>query len=484
MKKNTMAIFATACLSVLMMLPASAAPVLFGDNGHYYEVIAADGISWSDAKTAAEGQMFPDPFGGPDIQGHLAIITTAAEDDFIEGLRSQADLGRPQVWVGAEQAPGNAPGDGWSWITGESPFVFTNWQSGEPNDFNGIDEVYLGVGLGNVPGWNDEHSLGNIGGYVVEFDVNAVVFEDEDLDECLESTGEGCSTAPNGSQIIMIPDSAVQDPDASLRVTTFRLTDDPSRCGLAPLELFSGDLIISPNHCATPETNYEFLVVHTESEGIVLQEGTVEIVQNAKAALPDFPYTCDQPIPGGVSANDQEIVIYQRTDKEDMREYGETWGPFMDVGDEAGASSDITDGCSSSRGRRAENSYSVIGMVQRFDPGSELENDPDLNFLRWTELTRFKLVLLNEAIDASKPALGRVAFWLVNRQAEKALRRFDQASYRRAIIRLDVLLWLVEYVVTYDTLATDNNDQGEAIERAASTRYIIAEKIKPFGAGM
>ena len=481
MKKITITIIAAASLSVLASLPASAAPVEFADNGHYYEVIPASGISWNAAKLAAESQMFPDPFGGPDIQGHLAIITTAAEDAFIETLRDNAILARPEVWVGAEQVPGNAPGDGWSWITGEAPFVYQNWQGGEPNDYNGIDEIFLGIGHSDTPGWNDEHSTGNIGGYVVEFDVNAVVFKDEDLDECVEGTGLGCDTTPNGAQNILIPESALMN-DPSLRATTFRLTDDPSRCGVAPLVLFGGDLVISPNHCATPETNYEFIVVFTEAEGIELQEGTILVVQNAQAELQAFPYDCMDPIPAGVSPNDQEVVIYQRTDKTRMREFGETWGPFVDVGDEAGATGDISDSCGSSRGRRAENSYSVVGMVQRFDPGSEWDVNPDLNHQRWIELGRFKLLLMIEAVNASEPALGRRDYRQILRQAEQALFKFDQASWQRAVTHLNNMESKV-LGADYDFSVTLNNDQGEQLERLGAIRFIIETKIEPFGAG-
>jgi hypothetical protein len=504
MKKITPVFLSLIAVVALIPITAAAqAPVTCQDpsvfdqptelaaNGHYYQAIADLNGSWADARDAAALMMFTDPVSEIEYMGHLAIITTVAEDCFVEKLRAQSYVdekaeeeeewdARPEYWVGGLQDPATTTDDAnWKWIIEEAPFDnYTNWQSGEPNDAGG-GEMYLGIGHGNVPGWNDEKNVGNIGGHIVEFDVNAVVFEDEELDVCFSETG--CPTTPGGAQIIAFPDSAFpdpEDPDPSLTAITYRLTDNPARCGNDPLVLFGGDLIISPNHCATPETGYEFIVVFTEATGIDLQEGTIRVVQNAILALPDFPYTCDAPIPPGVSANDQEIVIYQRTNKEDMREYGETWGPFIDVGDEAGATSDITDSCGSSRARRAENSYSVIGMVQHFDADSELYSD--VNRLRWRQLAHFKLELLQEAILDSEPALSRKDFKQISKQASQALNKFGQANDQRAIAHLNNLLRKVERA-DYDSSETGNNDQGEAIERAASVRFIIATKIPASG---
>ncbi|MGI9224435.1 MAG: hypothetical protein ACR2QX_08165 [Woeseiaceae bacterium] len=480
MKKITMSFFAAGSLAALVSLPASAAPVEFIDNGHFYEVIIDPGITWDAAKTAAEGMTIT--VDGVDYDGHLAIITSAGEDNFIETLRLAApSSGNPEFWVGAFQDPATSVEDAnWQWIIPEAPFDnYTNWQNGEPNDAGG-DEKFLGVGHSNEFGWNDERALGNIEGYIVEWDVNAFVFTAAELPQCLASGGTGCPVTINDAQILTIPDAAVGQ-NAELAATTYILTDDPNRCGQAPLVLFGGDLIISPNHCATPETGYRFAVVHTQASAIELQAGTVRVVQDAKALFPAFPYTCDDPILSG-SPNDQEVVIYQRDNKEDMREYGETWGPFIDVGDEAGATGDITDSCGSSRGRRAENSYSVIAMVQRFDPGSEWDVNPDLNHQRWIELGRFKLLLMIEAVNASEDALSRRDFRQILRQAEQALFKFDQASWQRAVTHLNNMENKV-LGANYDFSQTLNNDEGEQLERLGSIRFIIETKIEPFGAG-
>ncbi|MCK5326779.1 MAG: hypothetical protein KAJ57_12245, partial [Woeseiaceae bacterium] len=146
-------------------------------------------------------------------------------------------------------------------------------------------------------------------------------------------------------------------------------------------------------------------------------------------------------------------------------------------GDEIGATSDITIApCGSSRARRAENSWSVIGMVQVFDTGSEWDVNPDQNLLRWVQLGRFKLDLLIQAVDASELALSRRDFKKTKKQADQALFKYNHSDWQRAVTHLNNLEKEVLKAI-YDFSKTDNNDQGEALERLGSIRFIIEQKI-------
>jgi PEP-CTERM motif len=159
---TTGAIVAAICGAALS---AEAVPVLNPANGHYYDVVPNGGIKWDDANAAAQASVF---LG---VNGHLATLTSAAEDVFVNNLRFSTTGG--EVWAGGFQSPINEPvaGAGWTWVSGEGAFGYTNWLPGEPNDYNGTLEQYLGIGLGNNFGWNDEANLGNISGYVVEYNV-------------------------------------------------------------------------------------------------------------------------------------------------------------------------------------------------------------------------------------------------------------------------------------------------------------------------
>ena len=170
-------VITTASLVGLAPIGADAAPVLF--QGHHYETFVARQISWNAADVAANAMIFMG------VSGHLATITSAAEDQFVDTLRQSTpginlsgSFPNSELWVGGFQPPGSAePGGGWQWVNAEGPFpgnnlgpIYANWLGGEPNNV-GIGEAHLAIGIRNQFGWNDEGNLSGIHGYVVEWDV-------------------------------------------------------------------------------------------------------------------------------------------------------------------------------------------------------------------------------------------------------------------------------------------------------------------------
>ena len=108
-------------------------------------------------------------------EGHLAVITSAEEDAFIDQLRAKCGL--DELWAGGFQPLNQAVTTaGWRWVlTGASiPGVnggsaYSNWQVDEPNDYYGpASEQYLGIGRTGSFGWNDEGNPSNLAGYVIE----------------------------------------------------------------------------------------------------------------------------------------------------------------------------------------------------------------------------------------------------------------------------------------------------------------------------
>ena len=124
-------------------------------------------LTWKEAKVKAEA-----------MGGHLATITTAAEDAWVvTSFQSKVTPSRKQFWIGASQERPHLP---WQWVTGE-PFSYTQWAPGEPNNAKGTDlksnpPFMLGyLFQGGRMGWNDfSESQANwrdvIVGYLVEWD--------------------------------------------------------------------------------------------------------------------------------------------------------------------------------------------------------------------------------------------------------------------------------------------------------------------------
>lgn len=181
------------------------------DPNHYYEVFAANGITWGSAKAAVVSPINLDHIG---LRGYLATLTSPGEDAFVDQLRQTATMGmspvltKGQVWIGGSQADNQAsPGDGWHWENGEGPIPgtdsatpYANWGDNnaasdvEPNDGaagenNQENHLTLGrYGLGR--GWNDEGvAIPSIGGYIVEYEIVIEAKDDPSSGQIKASSG-------------------------------------------------------------------------------------------------------------------------------------------------------------------------------------------------------------------------------------------------------------------------------------------------------
>lgn len=145
---------------------------------HFYQFISHKGITWSDAKIAAESMKL---YG---LQGYLATITSKVENDFIWSKTKGTG------WIGASDMEKS---DDWKWMTGpEKGMLFwqgrgasgssvngaySNWNTGEPNDNGGEYFAHITYGIGIASSWNDLNNTGATDansvyhpqGYLVEY---------------------------------------------------------------------------------------------------------------------------------------------------------------------------------------------------------------------------------------------------------------------------------------------------------------------------
>jgi len=157
--------------------------ILFSENGHFYEFVSSLGITWTQAKAAAEQRTYNGQ------AGYLVTITSANENAFaVDKLAGQA-------WIGASD---NETERIWKWVSGPEAGTaffdqntgqpiggaYTNWENNEPNDFStGEDRAHFR----NNGQWNDfPNDAGNqILGYIVEYGGSA---GDCDIDAAATAT--------------------------------------------------------------------------------------------------------------------------------------------------------------------------------------------------------------------------------------------------------------------------------------------------------
>lgn len=149
-----------------------AAPVQWrydeGGNGHWYDVIQFQG-TFENASQHAETQYHNS------IQGHLATITSHEESSFINSqilsvvcppgvCESQHVDG---FWLGGYQLDNTEePSGKWAWLQ-DGSFFYTNWNTGEPNNWEGSEDCLALPWLGC---WNDINCNKTLGAYVIEYD--------------------------------------------------------------------------------------------------------------------------------------------------------------------------------------------------------------------------------------------------------------------------------------------------------------------------
>lgn len=120
-------------------------------NSKYAIYYTGGKLTWWEAESYCES-----------LGGHLATITSQAEQDFINQLNTEGY----RLWIGAYRPEGLD----FAWITRE-PWTYTNWDDGEPNNSSAVvaqeDSVCLWYGK-----WNDlsYRNLEEQSGFICEWD--------------------------------------------------------------------------------------------------------------------------------------------------------------------------------------------------------------------------------------------------------------------------------------------------------------------------
>jgi hypothetical protein len=135
-------------------------PVVDPANGYSYYIISSASWMTSEAQAQAMG-------------GHLAIITSAAENTWIFNTFDPYVSALPgDMWIGfsdstVNDGTGSQHAADFKWAN-DAPVTYTNWSAGEPNNDPNLGGEYYAcmVGYsayGETPGeWNDKNNTGSL----------------------------------------------------------------------------------------------------------------------------------------------------------------------------------------------------------------------------------------------------------------------------------------------------------------------------------
>ncbi|MDH3747974.1 MAG: hypothetical protein OER97_07175 [Gammaproteobacteria bacterium] len=481
-----------ALLLTIAPMAANAAKVKCTPNfvfeGRTYEIVEDRHISWDDANAAANALEIPDvPGSSAFIQGSLATIITALEDEHIRKMAECLGI-RKELWVGGfQEDPSPEPGEGWQWIIGEpitptpTEIPYTNWKLGEPDNNDGAKHLAIGQKGDYSPsghGWIDQSTLQKIGGYVVEYGDQTFI----DPIEC-EIGNEGCvllsALSGNPGVTQFYPSAAAIAEGATLAVLSKRVNGDDARCGISPLELvgLNGETITVPPYlCGSPD----FIYLQTITQGVEIPDDTVFVENQTDVLLPNNLYSCEDPIvqnfPTQGDPQFQDVVAWQSTERTEMLE--DDMDGVGGMGIFEGSVAEVTNACGSSKGRTRSNSFYFVGLHIDFGDANDWAVNMAGNFDSFVALTRYKLVLLRQAVENAKPAVKNGDYTKMKEMVENATSLLDAGNYNAASTEVNNFVTFVD-AANYNTTLGFNH-RGEHLWRGDNLQFMFDVKLIPY----
>lgn len=355
----TRAVLALALAAVSGVATAGPNAVLNPNNGRYYEVFVASGITWDSANTAANAATHLS------VQGHLATITSGAENTFVQGLNVPSGS-RTQLWVGGRQTPSPCtpePTCNWKWVfinepypgSGVSTSPYANWATGQADNSNNSKHMAI-----NPNGTWDDSKASEIWGYVVEYG--------DSLPNVAATTCDfnttGCDVTGNlsvGGVVIKLPESANVQIGDQYTVAAWQVLEPAGRCGTPwALNLDSDpdfEVIVSGWLCANHEMPAPSIYVFKTASPVEVPEDVVEVFHDTNALLGSTAYPCEYTLSPTADDVKQVAMVWQYDDKDQMVESEITTGQYA-----GGTVTEVTNGCSRGKGTTTTGSYHLVGL--------------------------------------------------------------------------------------------------------------------------
>ncbi len=275
----------------------SIAPGTFNPaNGHFYNFVHNPGITWTNAKAAADATSL---YG---MKGYLATLTSAAENTFAfsktlsTGWIGASDAGNVGHWAWAD-----GPENGlqfWQGLQNGAPVngQYNDWNSGEPNDSGGTEfyAQYLASGL-----WNDLSNTASVNGYLIEYGGSTgdptLQLTSQASVKVVAITGTPTLTSPSGPTTVNTATFAIQgNATAGSLVQVYADTNGDGM-------IDDGEQVIGSEQLAPAATSYLVDVPLTSlvADNFLVTATAAPEVESLPAVVPPLTYIPPPVLTGG-----------------------------------------------------------------------------------------------------------------------------------------------------------------------------------------
>lgn len=160
-----------ASITSAQILAANPSVVYNATTNSFYQYVTTT-LTWEAANSAATAATING------VAGHLAHSNSATENAYLDSIS-----GASNIWIGGSDGAVNGE---WRWVGGPDDGVqfwqgqaagsavggaYTNWNGGEPNDYNGFE---ANIELQNGGRWNDQLP-GTTRAYVIEWEASQIL---------------------------------------------------------------------------------------------------------------------------------------------------------------------------------------------------------------------------------------------------------------------------------------------------------------------
>jgi hypothetical protein len=457
MKKINVVRVALIPVISLMCLTAHALPVVDPATGNAYERVDAANITWEDARALADSRVFDGR------RGHLATITSAAEQNFVFNAFKGGGPGR--LWIGGfQELPcATEPAGCWMWVT-EEPWMYTNWAAGQPDDAGG-NQHHLSVSTTNFDWTDEDGSAAGSDGLLIEYPSGTVSAAQCIAPASCNITGFSLhqlvgTNAQNNNTITsgLVPEHpdfetatcpgewSWQDPRVGADghvlpgsegqwLNVAERADDPVFAGLA--------VWFDANTFGSPCFAVEFTTADFEITSGIVNFTTLTGIPGLEPLL-----GCDDP-----NLTQREGVGYQTTDINRMRE---------------AAVAVFTTGCNSPAFAKG---FSKSVHAYNVHEESKAVATPEEVLLFFESLANTKYDYLEAALDDARPFLVSPKFVSLRRQLDRARALLSQGHFYQSLEHILELRRILEEDAVWDP--DPNNFSGEVLVRTANAQLRV-----------